>query len=724
VSDAIKLVKKAGITKNVVMAEIGKLDMSDLLETAGSAVTDERARLKLLSAATDTALDFVLRILPSMPVPPFDGVKDGLIYHISNLSMQGFKVRKENIHIELAGMRATRKHRPSGERNSSLHKTPSEDVIEEVHTHVKATELLIIDIQSISAVLDNAKWSFEQTYMPYLKAQGLANIHFNGGAIRLQFELRKQRKGGGSEWEPVLCLHDRHCSISEVDLNLQGESRIAWIVNKAASIFKGPLRDYIVRTISNILVNRSGWILQHLNGVLSLHWDLIMRTAQLSMNDLVEVDDNVVSKETRMQNQSFIELVWRDQLPLGINLLLNDDSGSLKVVDFPRGSQARAVCEERNVNPDLFKGSRIVAVNGSKYGGDLKDLFAALKEPGRPKTIRFELAEEEEAERVRVFVAGPEKPIESISELAQVEEEEYSLREVRLEANEDLGIAFCRSLDNWLAVKAFVEGEGGIILTAEKSQKVKVDDLLVKVNDSFVTNYQTALQVLEEAMKHRPVTLCFVDAYIHVRDIVKPIDGAGGGDELKLIREEQQIKIAGFVDINGKAERSGIMIGDHLVFINGQPVGAGCKWLDADPLPFSETRQMIEDVNFYPIGLTFARPMRESQGSFRDDEAETICVTAEHPDELGCVISETKARDIIVVDFRSVPGTMQNALSPYSRNLSVQAINGQVVPSYASEEMVKNAINRSWKVDGKVELWLRNDRQKNWIYNLVQNANS
>lgn len=33
-----------------------------------------------------------------------------------------------------------------------------------------------------------------------------------------------------------------------------------------------------------------------------------------------------------------IELVWRERLPLGMNLLMNDDSGFLKVVDFPRGS--------------------------------------------------------------------------------------------------------------------------------------------------------------------------------------------------------------------------------------------------------------------------------------------------------------------------------------------------------------------------------------------------
>jgi hypothetical protein len=72
ISDALKMVEKAGIDKDGILREIEKLDVQDLMETAGSAMTDERARRKLLSAATDTALDFVLRILPSMPVPDFE----------------------------------------------------------------------------------------------------------------------------------------------------------------------------------------------------------------------------------------------------------------------------------------------------------------------------------------------------------------------------------------------------------------------------------------------------------------------------------------------------------------------------------------------------------------------------------------------------------------------------------------------------------------------------
>jgi hypothetical protein len=310
-TDAIQIAEKAGITKDAVMREFEKLNMNELIDTAGSAVTDEKARQKLLSSATDVALDFFLRILPSMPVPPFEGVKDGLVYHISNLSMKGFKVRKEDIQISLAGMRATKKEQESTSQSQpmdeaspgafdagavEIHSSVSMNSLEsseslqfeEIKGTVKATELLIIDIRGISALFDNAAWSFEQTYLPYLKGNGLANVKMSDGSIRLQFELRRQLSLGDAEgaepvWEPVLCLHDRSCTIEEVELRLEGEGRLTWIFNKLAATFKGPLRDYVVKTIVRLLTNRSGWILDRLNKILTPYWDLILRTAKLNM---------------------------------------------------------------------------------------------------------------------------------------------------------------------------------------------------------------------------------------------------------------------------------------------------------------------------------------------------------------------------------------------------------------------------------------------------------
>ena len=75
-----------------------------------------------------------------------------------------------------------------------------------------------------------------------------------------------------------------------------------------------------------------------------------------------------------------IDLVWNEFVPLGINLLLNDKSGKIKVVDFPRGSQARKVAVDKEFDPDEFKGATIVAVNGSRVDNkDRVDLLLALR---------------------------------------------------------------------------------------------------------------------------------------------------------------------------------------------------------------------------------------------------------------------------------------------------------------------------------------------------------
>lgn len=166
------------------------MNVDDLLETAEGAYGDENKRRELLSSATDSALDFLLRILPSMPVPPFEGVKDGLIYSIQNLSMHGFKVRKEDIMVEISGIRASDQSGTSMDMETETESNGIEEPrvdysaasygpidgsqdtndlldlfqsrdpkLDEVLTrNVKATELLIIDVRNISATFDKASW--------------------------------------------------------------------------------------------------------------------------------------------------------------------------------------------------------------------------------------------------------------------------------------------------------------------------------------------------------------------------------------------------------------------------------------------------------------------------------------------------------------------------------------------------------------------------------------
>ena len=476
---------------------------------------------------------------------------------------------------------------------------------------------------------------------------------------------------------------------------------------------------------------------------------LTQRCRLMTKDDLVETDEKVVVKESEMPGEVCVELVWRERLPLGMNLLMNDDSGFLKVVDFPRGSQARAVCERRGLDPEMFKGATIVGVNGSEYEVQ-EDLFEALKDPSRPKTVRFRIADPEDAERIRKFVEGGEK--KANGKQPAPAERIFQARDVEFIDESDLGIEFGPALDNvGLVVRRFIEGDGGIVLAAEKSGQIKIGDLLTKINHNIVlsedgSGSSRAIRLLEDAACQRPLTLTFVEPYLHpvtiestgVSSSSSRAVSNGGPHEL-LLKESvsekggRRIVLTGFQDVSGVAESSGIFIGDHLVFINGMPVGAGCRWFGVNPPPsLFEVHEMLRSDAAYPMGLTFARPRisdarwggspRSRAQGLSDHDADTFCVALESYEQLGCIFNQDEDNDITVVDFPAVPGVFQRVLRPYQDssgriNLSIHSLNGQFVPSYASIDMVKSAINRSWKNDTRVEMWLCDDAQKSWILN-------
>jgi len=569
-TDIIDAVAKAGITKDTVMKGVEGLDVNKLLDDTQNAMTDEVARRELISSAADTSLDFLLRVLPSMHVPPFDGVRDGLMYTLSNLSMEGFKVKKEDIYIEIAGISAQK----SGDGS-----------IPQSTRAVKASELLVIDIKNISATLNDAMWSFEQTYMPYLKGSGKANTSLWDGAIRLKFELRRhvvrteEDPDTGEKvdiYEPVLCLNDRSCSIGGVELTIQGEGKITWVANKMASLLGTRLRDYVVNVIVDALKNNSGWLIEMLNQNLSSYWPFIMRTASLELDKLPKLKQHHVVKADVDDKQDELELVWRERLPLGLNILTNCESGYLKVIDLPRGTQARKVAQEKQLDPDLFKGSTIVSVNGRRYGPDMQvDLFAALKDPARPKAILFKLASQNDLQQMEKMVQQKVNGSKGKSPKAANNVKEVVVRIT----DEELGLKFT-SHDNFaLSVSAFLPDSNGQPQHIEKTGAVMLGDLLGHINGKVVLGEkgegkQKALSLLEEIGSKRPLDLGFVKPYLFNIVLEKdsaPEEDIGGPSELVLTEvksstssNENRIMLKDFALADGAAEIGGVLVGDNL----------------------------------------------------------------------------------------------------------------------------------------------------------------
>lgn len=715
--DFVNVVEKAGINKDSVLQQLESLNMDDVLDTAGDAVTDEKKRLELLSSATDLALDFLLKILPSMPIPPFEGVKDGLIYNIENLSMHGFKLKKDDIMVEIAGIRATQAH---GSNNI-------------VQREVGANQILIIDVQNISAVFEDAEWSFEQTYLPYLKGRGKATVNLSEGRIRKGFELKKMKKNNGETgWKPVLCLNDRSVSIDEINITFETSNRLQWVINKLAVIFKGPLRNYVVQVVDNILATKSGWLLEHLNGILAVHWDIILKTTGLSIDSLREVSKNDIVAMVEDPTANEIDLVWKEFLPLGINLVLNDKSGKIKVVDFPRGSQARKVCIDKQLDPDIFKGSTVVAINGYRFkrkdeSQNRMDMMLALRDQSRPKTIKFRL--DPEMKKTSNTMEGPNNPIASDTE----DQDSNIVRYLNITKEGPIGLTFERSIDNkCLVVTSF--DENGCAKAALVDNSVNIGDLLTHVNEICLLSATESIQASYEALQthgaSRPLRLGFTKPYLYQITMKKDDNILGGPHELSLDQQTKKdhntgetssgVYVKDYKLVDGVVEAHGVFLGDHLIFVNGQPVGSGHELRpDFPSLDLKEVAEMLKNDASYPICLTFARPQSDTRVATFDLDMldRTISVVADTRDKLGFTIGiGQQPNHFVVKAFKAVVGSFQNAIiEKFGTNtcigLRIYSIDGEVVPSYANGDIVMNAMKRAWSRKDQMELTFCDDRQ-------------
>lgn len=142
-----------------LLRRVHDLDPQALLNGAEGALTDAEVRERLVNKLLDTALDFILKILPAIHIDKVSGTDNGCDWEISNISFSDFSFRKENVHMTLGS--------PA---NASQ-------------------ELLRISAEGISAHFRDLKVSVKQTSMPYLTAEGAAVAKAEGMRLMLAFRL-------------------------------------------------------------------------------------------------------------------------------------------------------------------------------------------------------------------------------------------------------------------------------------------------------------------------------------------------------------------------------------------------------------------------------------------------------------------------------------------------------------------------------------------------------
>lgn len=312
-----------------------------------------------------------------------------------------------------------------------------------------------------------------------------------------------------------------------------------------------------------------------------------------------------VTKAEVDEKEDEVELVWRERVPLGLNILTNDESGYLKVIDLPRGTQARKVAQSKQLDPDIFKGSTIVSVNGRRYGPDTQvELFAALKDPARPKAILFKLANKDDLDRMEKIV-GQSRGTSSASNNDQKtannkrKEGKDIITVVDIVDDGDIGLKFITHDNFALAVSDFIRdsSRGRRELFCGS---IMIGDLLSHINGTLVLGEKgkgkhKALSLFEQVGSQRPLSLGFVKPYLYniVLEKNDPENESFGGPSELVFTEvktsastENKIVLKEFAPAEGAAETGDVFVGDQLVFINGIPIGAGCRVLqNSDPSP-------------------------------------------------------------------------------------------------------------------------------------------
>ena len=118
-----------------------------------------------------------------------------------------------------------------------------------------------------------------------------------------------------------------------------------------------------------------------------------------------------------------------------------------------------------------------------------------------------------------------------------------------------------------------------------------------------------------------------------------------------------------YVNIPGAIESSGVLLGDHLVKLNGMDVGVGGPpdRVASNPTLMDVISHLVENPQAFPAILTFARPSKDrsrwESSKFDLDSAETVVVTSNSKEELGCQFGQgSLPNDIIVTSLQDIPG--------------------------------------------------------------------
>ncbi len=140
----------------------------------------------------------------------------------------------------------------------------------------------------------------------------------------------------------------------------------------------------------------------------------------------------------------------------------------------------------------------------------------------------------------------------------------------------------------------------------------------------------------------------------------------------------------------------------------------------------SDIKAILNDERSYPACFHFARQAssgrKKVELDVESEDMKSFPVTVLSLQQLGCSIKQFglgPSMKFVVDKFHAVSGYFNRKIagsisSNSTKDMSFYSINGEKLPSYASSDMVMNALKRGWK-NGQIEIVFCNEKMKDQL---------
>ena len=638
--------------------------------------SSQEARNKLINSTKDKVLGFLLEYVPNMTIPDIQGVKDDVQFAVTRLDMSGFKLKKEDVQVRLGSSiqeeflvceasnisaafkgvkwKYQQLYFPYLSGNGVADATVLNASIRIGLKIIRVPKGTVRVMQSSSDrsgayatmpkadgensdTLSHPDASANTLYERFPDIKDVVNLHRCGPT-----EIHKssstaslQDFSGGSDsgtslwgdealaWEPVLIMTSQDINIENLSLKID-DSSLAWLYNLLASVFEGIIRDYVCKSLKEMLTNRCSTLLGLVNSTAVNYWPVIqgiLKVDILKLKDASAKDMAMLLGPPRLPLGETTELEitpreytlkFSESGPLGIKLDIfetsiadGDSKNTAKkgsrvlVTGAVKGSQAEKLFDQSGVG-GFLEGATIISVNGKSFKHlDEKAVLQSLK-GARPMyiTIKLSMAAWERLgvhrsilakERGQTSVNGRGTKATGPSGPLTTRDNKRKLRVVRVQFGPGpLGLKLkeTRSCGGAVIITGFSRTADDQPLQAELIGTLRTGMVMLSVNDEVVFGrpFDEVMGVIKASK--RPMDVMFVPSPDQQFTFDCP------PSDLVLGRIEGFVMVAAFSRPDGPSQlHKGIRPGMVILQVNKEPVGSGMSPKEVEELmnrPFLE----------------------------------------------------------------------------------------------------------------------------------------